>query len=1077
MHSQVLLRWLVRRACTPGVLSSSQIGMTVHALRQLGALTVSSATTSPLNVLPVIQTLCVAADGRSQANVLHALACATTEQCSPRVTVQTELCSTLQLLQGRLVETAVSLTAPETILVMEALIKLAPFAGRDGPLINRRLLDEVQERSMALASVVERPVDLLGVTRVVVEAVTSVPFTAPSSSLSIQPFTSMGTASWADVTLENVLRVVQARLSSFSNQDLISLVDVLTVARVPAATEAVAADSLPVSASSSPSLPRAPTEKQQASDTAAGGAREKYTFLDAARFLLDDLLGRAFLTVPNLSVAQLSAWLTRLVKLHLTDHQLLRTVVQSLAAAAREQGSFTDAQLSSSVHALAALFSTTVTGTEKWTDKELYAKAYVEILHELVKRLHQRPRCDPTGLAHAQTYLLPLLFNVPEVALNAYLQQAELLDRRMSMPTAALTPSNSSPQVRVFVLLSASLEMGAALLLRHFHELAPRVQAHVAAFVFHWHLYLPQPKADAKAESDSTAGAESPLGSPVTTPKAVEMVRRCSFMTADEASRKHRAVCGLLEGCLANFGAKDAVQVLNEVVVLHYAQPGQRRQQQQSKCMSSPAERNTAATATAVEAGLPEDDTSAMQEDAARQRRELLAHLSAKIGGSLQGELKEMHTAQLVRYLTSLSKMATRVQAPYNTVLLALKGRSLTSFEQISVLGVLARHHLRSPYVVYGVVRDLPQLGQTLHNSQKAALLKYLGQAGAQRLVKAPCAEGLMPGVLFSDATEVTQLSLLELVFAFIGLVELRQNANPTTSQVLQELAQRVSLTHDSDKLGGPLSHRHVFYPVRSPTTLAELVTSLCRYGGPSKGVTAPLLVEAMRALQLRVATSRSLFVDVSQLTWHWPLVEEYFQPSSVLWGGGTPPETFSSDEWSELRAAFQRLCSTAQRQLRSRLTDIALSPRLRRNTFLWNQMACGVRFDALPPQGSPEVALLWENLERKDIVPLHASPQQLLDVMTLAVYRLPEDAADAMLMLDLVKKHVASLPVQNGLQVWWYASQYLSSANHASSQEEKVRRLVQAVRDAAKQHVVCEDKAVAEKLSMMEQRLFQALV
>ncbi|KPI82718.1 hypothetical protein ABL78_8269 [Leptomonas seymouri] len=1090
MHSQVVLRWLVRRACASGVIFSRQVGMTVHALHQLDLLNVSSVAMPSLNILAVIQTLCAEADGRSQANILHALACATTEQCSPRVTVMAELSHTLKILQEQLVETAGSLTAPETILVMEALLKLAPFASEEGSLVYRRLLDEVQERSMALASVVERPVDLLGVTRVVVEAATSAAFTAPSSSLSMQPLISTATASWASITLEHVLRIAQARLSAFSDQDLISLVDVLTVRRAPLPT--AAAEPVPVNDSSSHTS--ASREGRSVAVSTAADASEKPLFLDAARFLLDDLLGRASLTVPNLSVAQLSAWLTRLVNLQLTDHPMLCSVVEALVAVTREKQGFTNAQLSAAIHSLGALLPTALAAEAKWVNKELYVQAYTELLSALVMRLHQRPRSDPTVLADAQRYLLPLLCGVPEVALNSYLQQAMTRDERMSLSTANLTPSNSSPQLRIFVVLSASLEKGAAVLLRYFDMLAPRDQANVATFVFHWCLYMPRIEADAGTDCDPAEDVESPPDPRVVTPKAVEMVRRCSYLAAEDAFRKHHAVCRMVDTCLKGFGAKDAVQVLNEVVVAHHTQRG--KQQQRGKSTSSRAGQGTE-EATAGETGLETLNTSAMQEAAARERSELVAHLSAQLQGPLQGKLKEIHTAQLVRYLSSLSKMATRARAPYNTVLLALKGRSLTSFEQVSILGVLARHHLRSPYVLYGIVRDLAQLGQTLRGSQKALLLKYLGQAGAQRLIKSPCADGLMPGAFFLDGAELSQLTLLELVFSFNGLVELRQNANPTTSQVLHELAERVSSTRSNVTTCRPPPQLYAFYSIRSSTTLAELVTSLCRYGGPSKGVTSQLLVEAMRMLQARVATSRSLFVDLTQLTWHWPYVEQYFQPSSALWCGSTPwsadlfnssgssgagegdtsRDTFSDVEWEELTKTFQNLCVTAQRQLKARLTDIAKSPQLRQNTFLWNQMACGVRFDALPPQGSPASERLWEHLDRKDLAPLLGDPQHLLDVMTVGLYRLLDDEADAELMLCFVKKHVASLRVQDGLQVWWYASQQLSSAKCASPQRGQSSQLLQALLEAAKQHVLHEDKAAVEKLSVMEQRLLQFLM
>jgi hypothetical protein len=1112
MQGQVLLRWLVRRACTADVLSSRQIGMTVHALQQLDLLYVSTPTVPPLSILPVVQNLCAAADGRSQANMLHALALATAEQCSPRVTVGVQLAQTLQVLQEQLVETAGSLTAPETILAMEALLKLAPFAGEAGPLVHRRLLDEVQERSMALASVVERPVDLLGVARVVVEAATSTTFAAPLSSPSPPSLTSLHSmSSGADVALEQVLRVIQARLDTFADPDLITLVDVLTV-RQPAARGL------------SPQTPASPSaaalcssfgEGAPVTETVVDEVGAPAVFLDAARFLLDDVLEKAVTTVPMLSVGRLSAWLTRLVHLHLTDHPLLPAVVRALTAGARENRDFTTAQLSSVVGALALFLPAVVANvTEKQTSKELYVMAYAQMLSRLTTQLHQRPRDDVAVFAEAKEYLLPLLGSVPEAALNTYLQQAVFYDERKSVPAGGLTPHNSSLQVRVFAVLGAAFEKGAAVLLRFFRQLPPREQSHVAAFVFHWRLYMLQSPAVAQGDLYCTAAEEGEVGPDAAAriPKAVEMVGQCWSLPVAEASRKHRAVCGLVEACVSTFNAKDAVEVLNEVVVAHYTLQGEQQwqqktrpqqQQQLSKQKSCEGEADTVPVASA-EGGLADEVVRlALRERAAKERGDLMKHLLAQLQGPLRETLTDVHTAQLVRFLTSMSKMNIRARTQYNTVLLALKGRSLTSFEQIGVLGVLARHHLRSPYVLYGVVRDLPQLSKTLRSGEKARVLKYLGQAGAQRLLKAPCAKDLEAGAFFADREELSHLSTLELIFAFNGLVELRQHANAATSQVLDEMVRSVMSSPHTPTAGSRDISRHqrpAFTEVRSATTLAELVASLCRYGGPSEGVTAPLLISALQALQRRLPTSHSLFVDLTQLIWYWPCVEQYFQLPSAVWGGSVPVEldsvcehepeltgrprnTFSAEEWAELTTAFHGLRATAAQLLRTRLTDIANSLQLRQNTFLWNQLACGIRFGAMPPPGSSEYERLWDHLDRKNLAPLLGNPQQLLDVMTLALYRLPENVTDTELMLDFVKKHVASLRVQDGLQVWWYASQQLSSSASSSrvlqtaSQPDNSRGLVLAVRDAAKQHVLREEKAAEEKLSMMEQRLLRSLI
>ncbi|GET91613.1 hypothetical protein, conserved [Leishmania tarentolae] len=1123
IHAQIQLRRLLRRACTPGVLSSNQVGMAVHALHQLHLLDVSSNSPA-LSALPIIRQLCGAADARSQANMLHALAFAVSESCDIRTVVDENLQSTVQCVQAELVEVADTLTATETVLVMEALLKLRPYVGcgASAPLVNSRLVEEVRERTMALASVVERPVDLLGVTRVIVEATYS---TTASREASDGEKLSVRTFEWASFSIEHVLRVVQARLSTFSKQELISLVDVLTVRRPSAASDGVFFPSLSSSALSVPFQPEerrnaaASTGKdvEAAADTPLAWA-DGVMLLDASRPLIPDLLACALTTVPSLSVSQLCAWLTRLTALQLIDNALLLAVVQSLANANAQQ--YTVPHMASSASALADLLSLTWVPGQPWVHAGLCLRLYARLLHRLSSALYDADRNDPAVVHHAQTRLLPLLSTIPEVVLDEYIDK-EIpknpwhVDRHSGAESKSAVPTTA---VREHVLnlcatLASAIEKSASVLLRFMEKLSSREQANIATAVFYWRVYTPcaTDVPDALAAA-ATSRASTPFDQDgKVSLKFKDVLQRSSPLTLAEMARKHRALCGLIMTCSAGFTARDCVHVLNELVVAHYTDHSWQlcHQEQQEWYHLPPA--TDLSSASQTQSSLRESVVRA----SAEERRALIGLLHHHLQGPLKSTLGEVHTSQLVRYLSSLSKMGVGAKTAYTTVLMHLKGRTLSSFEQVSVMIVVARHHIKARHIVHGVARALPELGTALNSAAKVTLLKSLGQVNGQRFVTSPCDEILLPGKFFPTLEELTRLTFLQLVFCFNGLIELRQYENPAVQAVLAEIGKRLS----TPSLRSSDSFRHI----NSSTSLAEFLASLCRFGGPADGVSTALLLETMQVLEQRLSTSHSLFVDLARLNWYWPCIREYFHFSSVLWtdsassahatqkdtgAPGAGQWAFTVEEWSQLTRAFAQLTETAGARVAARLQDIAQSPRLRPNTFLWGEMVCGLRFNGMPPRGSAEEERLIANLEKKRMLPLLGNPQQLLDITVLALHFAVEGReAEAMTALHFVQKNLSAMRVQDSLQVWWYTSQLLSAPTASAAAtalgnvmspprngerksqttvptspvattvlSQRARFALQELRDTSKSQVLHEEKAATQKLSTMEKRLLNSL-
>ncbi|KAK7201980.1 hypothetical protein NESM_000266000 [Novymonas esmeraldas] len=1096
MRAQVRLRWLLRRACTHGVLMSNQIGMAVHALHQLDLLDVN-LTSSTLSMLPVVQQLCGGADARSQANVLHALAACVTTDCDRRVVVHAELYNTVRRVQQELVEVADTLTGQETVLVMEALQQLMPYVGGDEgeSLVVSQLVEEVRERTMALASVVERPMDLLGVARVVVNAA------RPHCAAGDAAPSHAATATFTSSSLDRVLNVVHARLDTFNKQELISLIDVVTVPRSSVA--AATAD-----------------DRGSAAATVAA-PKEAVTLLDAARPYMQDILSRALATVPTLSVSQLCAWLTRLSALQWAHHPLFASVVDRLSHT--DTALYTVPQLASAAGALSDVLTRSSEYQDVAGTAAPYLDLYASLLLRLSSHLHDASRDDAVAKEDARVRLLPLLCSVPEAALANYIRAVvlggvgnERVRWRRELLTAPVPISSPSPALMPLLsicsTLAMALERAAAVLLRHMATLPPREQVNVASSVFYWRVYMPRVympciyNGGAQAEGHWMRSVTEEVwdaDDDTVAPSAKAVLQRCSPLSLSDTSRKHRALCGLVMTCSAGFDTRECVSVLNALVLAHHS-----FQDEQSQHLTHSSTR-TADGAESVGREEPSSSPTLHQSVVTRasgERVVLIQLLQDMLLGPLSSGLGSVPTGQLVRYLSTLSRMRVASKTQYVTVLNILKSRALSGAELIAALEVMARHHVKATHVVRRITRALGGLGPTLTLGKRVKVLKCLGQLNGQRFVRAPCEAALELGQFTPAAVELPRLTFLQLAFCFVGLVELRQYTNSAVQELLREMSWRATAptTRSTSCLAS----------IKSATALAELLASFCRLGGPEEGVTAPLLLTTMEALERRLSSSSSLFVDLSKLGWYWPCVVQYFGLTSELWCDGercldvVPRRAlwgFAQEDWLRLVDAFTAVRARAGALVAARLRDIAALPTLRSNTFLWGQVMCGYRFGGMPQRGSMAEQRLLDNLETGTMTSLVSEPQRLLDVASLAL-RLATEGREgtATATLRFLDKNMVVMRTQDSLQVWWYAAQLMAahggpaatqpsgSANTADArddgaattpaaptatlQSDAMLSLVSSVHDAAKKQTLHGETDVMQKLSRMERRILESL-
>lgn len=1199
-HHQRLLRRLVQRASTPGVLDSGQVGVSVHALRRLDCLSVHNSA-----LCTAVAALTGDADARTVANVLHNFALSTREQCDVRSALPADFIAAMATVQESLVDVADDLTAPESIMAAEALLWLLPYRTSSGcssggcgdgitPLVQRRLLSELQARTVSLTQVVERPIELLGILRVIMEAKVQGDRSAAAHRKSggatmIGPdrdnvsvddiFSGLGesdggdgsgsgtatagsggrasigynddageegeeaSAQWADAALRRVTAAVEARLDGWSRQDLISLLDTITVrsnsnikSNNHACNDGGGDDGMagPSSSSSSPSSSQ---------------------LLDAARPLALHALDRSVSMAAALSASQCAAWLVRLAHLRLyPGHPLLMRVVRRLLPPSQKQqegggesgggglvSMMTASQLASSANALvtilneqpvqhhhqqqlqrqrsgdsgagavdaAAAAASDAAGSLSLTDQD----ACVELFAALFSRLTStaadgdaRRRTSTTGptaataaaaavspsassrAVRADLFGLLSLSGLPEASIVGYCQ-------RHPSYSAALVP----------VVLTTSLEQACSVLLRHSDGMMPAEVTQVVCTALHWHVYsgtvttaLPCGGGGGGAGVVITCGWEVVWRHP---PSAA------AGATPERRLRKLRALAGLATSDSSSsnsggvaFNAIDLMQMTNEAAMaLHRERgaaalvaggggdmsstrgtatinrgtlAGSRRDlhQQTIATLESLAlalhlrlQRRLAADGVTAEAvrlqqslrhGQQQKRERRRQRQQESQEAEAVSLTTATVTGPVAPmppmtpvtttTADSLSTPLLCRYLTTLSKLAIRTVGEYYTILSLLQRRDqhhhpLTAHELTTVLYTVARHHLQAPYFLSSCVRRLPELSQALSPSDKAALLKHLGQVNGQRFVRSPVHPNLDGGTFFRDGAELAGLTYLEATFAFNGLMELRQYDNTTVRWLLQGPLNNSNNSgshhhRGSGSAGGASSlplplplHQTVGY-IRSTTTLCELVVSLCRLGVPSwvpNGTTTPpptdtigdqtlppsplspfsptspfselsllleLTADAMRAVAHLLPTSRGLFTDLSRLTRAWPVLSSFpvlFQEAvlDALPGLSRDERATLAEQLGDVIAAeWAGTCAAARGPLAARVADIARDPSLRPNTFLYTQLAAAVCLDALPANVA-ERRRLYANLELRKLPHLLGSSRQMVDATVVGLH------------------------------------------------------------------------------------------
>jgi hypothetical protein len=109
-------------------------------------------------------------------------------------------------------------------------------------------------------------------------------------------------------------------------------------------------------------------------------------------------------------------------------------------------------------------------------------------------------------------------------------------------------------------------------------------------------------------------------------------------------------------------------------------------------------------------------------------------HLEAPSTGSPQAaELEAVSTGQLLRYISSMSKLGVRKKGEFMMFAHHLSTRgSLTNFEVLRLLTVASRQRLHLPFLLDFMALNLAALQRTLLPKQKIMLVKALGQLGSR---------------------------------------------------------------------------------------------------------------------------------------------------------------------------------------------------------------------------------------------------------------------------------------------------------------------------------------------------------
>ncbi|CCW60376.1 unnamed protein product [Phytomonas sp. EM1] len=1104
-----ILKLLAQRVATPGLLQSNQLGVTVHALRQVGLLTVRSHL-----LLDVITSLAPDTEARSLAATFHALALSTREQCEPSVAISPELHRSLLCLQDSLAEVTHDLTASDNILVTEALLELFAFGSG---VLRLKLLHELLERTLGLVYAVERPIDFLGILRVIKRLHQGHPFSLVLDNwknTEVDSCTDLSVAvptgdeetellmkrihQWSEEAMTQALSAIQVRLNTWGRHDIISLLDVFTVrgARPPLRSSLEGYDPNTHS--------RQPTQH----------------LLEAALPLLPTLIDTAMKGLDEMLPSHGVAWILRLANLQLYSNALplFIGIVRRLSDT-QTQKKMSLSQLGSLLIALNRILSEvseTAEGADvssstpaahlsltsssrsvkandsaflSTEDRDACLSLFVSVFMEVVFRINQMERGGPNAEQAVKTELLPLLPRLPEEFLT-----------RFGLPRKEGSPHSSSNTSIVEVLKSfcTTLEKACSLLLRHFASLVPRDQVDVVVTTLHWNVFY------ASSSSLHVSEDATPLRHFNTNSLTTSIDIRSVFsgrntarhtgadlvwifppLSHEAAARKLKALCGLIRENISQYNAMDMIKILNEAVT-------------STQVSSGSSFRNVGRAAqlplTARGPDVFEDVYSVCV-----VLREVLKE------SRLRDEIAALPSFILVRYLTTLSKLKVRTKSEYMEVLNFLTGRDLTPFELICVLGVMGRHHLNAPYFLSICVRRLSELSGVLEPMQKAFLLKYIGQSNGQRFVRSPVFGALNGGAFFRSESEVNKLTYLEAVFSFNGLMELRQYENQTLRWLLDG-----PLTSGLDSNENPGGASQQLIPntiahVRSSTTLAEFLISLCRLGGPSQHVPFSLVIAAMQALQHAVVSSRSLFVDLALLLSYWPILSRYtallacdasihdHPLVSVKVQADAPPSRsiFSerSSQIDKVSAAWHGLVETTAPLVRARLLDISRSSQLRLNTFLFHQMAIGCCLGAMPPADSDEERTLVRHMDIKNMNELMHNPRRLIDGVILGLYLIPRYPTEALCISEFVLKHVGALRVQDALSVWClledafrtnsYIQSIVSNPDLAATTSVtslfQIRDTLHGLREVTKMHVM--EERNTQKLSPMESRLTRELL
>ncbi|ESL09263.1 hypothetical protein TRSC58_03020 [Trypanosoma rangeli SC58] len=448
LHHAVRLRLLAQRVSVAGVISPSNSGMTVHALRQLSLCNVHDC-----ELLKRIDEVYPQADLRSRANMFHCLACCVREQLSVHEGLPKALPPLLTKMQESMLGDVDELSPTECILVMEGVVKVAPYR-----CVTPQLAAVLRGRSTALVDVVSNPVELIGIARIVVEATQEPrPHAAgvdgePGGEYHLHP-------GWSQ-ELREISGTIESRLDLFGKQDLLTLVDAVTLRVTPR------------------------TGKSALAGEDAGQGLSEHPIRDVpdeCRPLLLRVLSSARQRITTLSPSQVSAWLLRVVRLRRQHHPLFICLLQQLDEQ-HVRSAMSLAQLSTCIESLAETMRVChEENTLSSTDLQFVARVVAKLLEALVYSLEQSG-----GSSHdCSVYLVPATVSLSEGVVSGRVAVSRSLMKRL------------------FRMLYC-----------RFGTLTPRERAGVVSAVFHWGLLSQAPTQQQRQDHGSSSHGGGDVFSP-----------------------------------------------------------------------------------------------------------------------------------------------------------------------------------------------------------------------------------------------------------------------------------------------------------------------------------------------------------------------------------------------------------------------------------------------------------------------------------------------------------------------------------------------------------------------------------